>query len=665
MGRLRKRSPSCRRSAQALRNASSIPSTSDVDDVSLHQSHEGPVTLPASRRLLKEVAIPAVVPSKFQALRQIARTRGSPTSSRSSMASPSGPRTSSVEYETPGTSAVPTPSTTLFSKTRRSSRNAIAGRSGKRKRQATPASEDGAVSSVAADARLARELQEEEYMGNSSFSSYKRARTGRATRNGTGYEEDEEEVDDTEEADALTDLSDLESVYSIPQDLPSIGKPRPKTVEKSIQTTQRRLPVRAAKVGAQNAIAANDDNSDHLSPVTSDADDDFGDNESTFSEARASTVPEVDGVIHLIDGTDSDDEADEAFPALSSRAGRTLSIRGRRYHLENLHEHIERRRRDRKQRERARLEKAHPEITTMWEVLAKTPIIPRVPAPQPDSISRKLKGFQLEGLNWMIKQEQTHYRGGLLGDEMGMGKTIQAVSLIMSDFPAKNPTLVIVPPVALLQWSKEIDDYTNGKLKVLVFHGQKSKGYSVKDLKQYNVIMISYQSLESLYRKETKGWTRGDNIVKEDSPMHAIHFHRLILDEAHSIKQRTTGVAKACFALKGTYKWCLSGTPVQNRIGEFFSLLRFLEVRPFADYFCKKCPCSQLHWSLDEDHKCSHCAHSGAEHVSVFNQELLNPIIQNQDPALRTEALDKLKMITDRIMLRRMKKDHTTSMVSI
>ena len=69
---------------------------------------------------------------------------------------------------------------------------------------------------------------------------------------------------------------------------------------------------------------------------------------------------------------------------------------------------------------------------------------------------------------------------------MGMGKTIQAVSLIMSDYPQKEPTLVVVPPVALLQWSSEIGEYTDGKLNVLVYHGQNSKikNMKVKDLKK-------------------------------------------------------------------------------------------------------------------------------------------------------------------------------------
>ena len=121
-------------------------------------------------------------------------------------------------------------------------------------------------------------------------------------------------------------------------------------------------------------------------------------------------------------------------------------------------------------------------------------------------------------------------------------------------------------------------------------------------------------------------------------------------------------VAKACFALNADHKWCLSGTPVQNRIGEFFSLLRFLQIRPFACYFCKACKCAELHWEQDESKSCKSCKHTGFQHVSVFNQELLNPITQNEDIELRREALRKLRLVTDRIMLRRMKRDHTASM---
>ena len=318
----------------------------------------------------------------------------------------------------------------------------------------------------------------------------------------------------------------------------------------------------------------------------------------------------------------------------------------------------------RQKRERKKLEKSHPEIITMWSDLQNINPIKPVAAKQPEGINRKLKAFQLEGLDWMIKQEKSQWKGGLLGDEMGMGKTIQAVSLIMSDWPAKAPTLVLVPPVALMQWQSEITDYTSGKLKVLVYHtsaNPKCKLLTVKDLKKYDVIMCSYAGLENMYRKQYKGWNRNDGIVKEDSILHSIKYHRLILDEAHSIKSRTASVAKACFALEADYKWCLSGTPVQNRIGEFFSLLRFLQVMPFACYFCKNCKCRELHWSQNEQKMCTSCKHSGFNHVSVFNQEILNPIT-GDDAEKRKEGLDKLRLITDRIMLRRMKRDYTSSM---
>ena len=93
-------------------------------------------------------------------------------------------------------------------------------------------------------------------------------------------------------------------------------------------------------------------------------------------------------------------------------------------------------------------------------------------------------------------------------------------------------------------------------------------------------------------------------IVKEKSPLHQIHWNRIVvwpsahyitlhtlipeqLDEAHNIKERSTNTAKAAFELKANYRWCLSGTPLQNRVGELYSLVRFLGGDPFSYYFCK------------------------------------------------------------------------------
>jgi DNA repair protein RAD16 len=458
----------------------------------------------------------------------------------------------------------------------------------------------------------------------------------------------------------VSDISDDDEPIVV-----SRGK-KAKPILSSIRKTSTTLPPpRKASYKARKSIAAleigDDDDESELSIHTSDGSDfeDDPDDDMPLSKRRQSVSALSSLDSSALSTPQSDTFQQAAGRAQAVAASRRAARRARPDLAARMASHMDRR----KLARRLKLENAHPGIKTMWDDLQKVAILETQMAEQPESITRRLKGFQLEGLSWMIRQEKTQFKGGLLGDEMGMGKTIQAVSLIMSDYPAKDPTLVLVPPVALMQWSNEISDYTSGKLKVLVVHNTnaKSRNLTPRIIRSYDVVMMSYNSLESMFRKQEKGWTRGDTITKEDSPIHTVKFHRLILDEAHSIKTRTTGVAKACFALKGKYKWCLSGTPVQNRIGEFFSLLRFLEVRPFADYFCERCKCAELHWTIDKDHKCTMCSHSATEHRSVFNEELLNPIT-GDSMNLRSEAMDKLHMITARVMLRRLKKDHTSSM---
>ncbi|KAK7710924.1 DNA repair protein rad16 [Botryosphaeria dothidea] len=597
-----------------------VQNSSDLEDDDLDASQK--------TGTLKEVAIMSAARSTRSSAKKAAPTESSLDSTS---------RDNSAEIETPATSYSNTPAPSTGAKRTRSTRLS----------QATKV--NGTTSN---DEELARALQEEEYGGG----SFKK----------TKLEINDSEDDDDDDQSwnpfkpAVKD-SDDEVLSNAPSDLSAEDflplAPTSKGKGKAQPRKATTLPTRTRAAPSKGKATVADSESDAVSLSVEDSEDDFVDSE-------------------ILDEDDEDDDSED-IPLIAqqrSSVAQAPSAKKAKYTAVHLTQEekddlnaelalIVDPTQRRKKRHRDKFERSHPELKTMWKDLERIPIIKPTPAPQPPSISRKLKSFQLEGLDWMIKQEKTPYKGGLLGDEMGMGKTIQAVSLIMSDYPAKAPTLVLVPPVALMQWSNEINDYTDGKLKVLVYHGSnaKSKKLTVKELRQYDVIMISYNSLESLHRKQIKGWTRGDEIVKEASPIHAIEYHRLILDEAHSIKQRQTGVAKACFALKGKYKWCLSGTPVQNRIGEFFSLLRFLEVRPFADYFCKQCSCAQLHWSLDKDFKCSECRHAGAQHLSVFNQELLNPIT-GDNPHLRKNALEKLHMITARIMLRRLKRDYTSSM---
>ena len=573
------------------------------------------------------------------------------------------------DYETPGTSTAVTPAETFGSKRSGRTNTSKAGatsralelrtstnaRGSSKRRRATHADSDD-DSDEDADTKLARRLQEEEYAAEPFTKRPKLQKLAPKAflDSPTIKNSDPLDLSDSEDEIPLAKIrrrvtvkaESVDEILTSPSDL--FSSPRGGHRRQAASTSASRL---------SNIFKLDDDDdSSAIASVTAtDQSSNFDDDEESAIMSDASLIEE------LAELSDGQPEASTrtARPARQAPAPRRRFRRGRRT---GQSWDPAKRRAD---RERAKLEKAHPEIKTMWDDLREKQPIQPIQAEQPAGISRKLKTFQLEGLNWMMRQEQSEFAGGLLGDEMGMGKTIQAVSLIMSDYPAKNPTLVVVPPVALMQWQAEINAYTSGKLKVLVYHvsaNPKCKLMTTKDLKKYNVIMVSYSSLESMYRKENKGWNRNDGIVKEDSILHALTFHRIILDEAHSIKQRTTGVAKACFALMGKYKWCLSGTPVQNRIGEFFSLLRFLEVIPFACYFCKQCECKELHWSQNENKMCTHCNHSGFNHVSVFNQEILNPITSGDTKLKRQVGFDKLRLITDRIMLRRMKRDHTSSM---
>ncbi len=604
--------------------------------------------------VLKEVAIPA---DSLQRVQQ-GPNGSSRTSSLSINSALSSIKDQSSECETPGTSVAVTPAESIFKAPSRTSGQKSkpkktdllskeeSNSTGKRKRNSS-----GADALLDDDALLAKALQEEEY-AKDDVQPVK----GRKCRQALLDDSDEDMENTYEKPKSLFNVSDNESGSL--SDLKAGPSPRKR---RKLAGGRFSLPSRPSRDQARRSIKEKADAGIQDS-------DDSAMSESTF------TISDNDLEISEDDMVDSDDVSRAASaqpptaqpptaPKRVTKSKVTGGAASRAFYAYRARL-AERLGSMRAARERISLEKAHPEIQSMWETLESVATIVPEQAEQPKAITRKLKSFQLEGLSWMMKQESSQWKGGLLGDEMGMGKTIQAVSLIMSNYPAKSPSLVVVPPVALMQWQNEINEYTDGKLKVLVYHNsnQHVKNMTMEELISYDVIMISYSGVESIHRKEVKGWNREDGIIKENSMIHAIHYHRLILDEAHSIKSRTTGVAKACFALKADYKWCLSGTPVQNRIGEFFSLLRFLEVRPFACYFCKVCPCAELHWSQDEKKKCIKCGHTGFQHVSIFNQELLNPITQGQNNALRKEGLGKLRLITDRIMLRRMKRDYTASL---
>lgn len=295
----------------------------------------------------------------------------------------------------------------------------------------------------------------------------------------------------------------------------------------------------------------------------------------------------------------------------------------------------------------------HPQLRSVFPDLQSAVVPAPERAPQPPGLKIKLLPFQLEGLHWLKRQENSKYRGGVLSDEMGMGKTIQMIALIMDDLE-RSPTLVVAPTVALMQWKNEIEEHTGGALKVYIFHGA-NRTNDLADLKDYQVVLTTYSVLESVYRLQAYGFRRKTGLKKERSVLHNVDFYRVVLDEAHNIKDRQSSTAKAVNELRAQKRWCLSGTPLQNRIGEMYSLIRFLDVEPFSGYYCIKCDCNSKRWRFSDNMHCDHCGHVMMQHRSFFNHFMLKNIQQFGAEGPGYEAFQRIQLLLKSIMLRRTK----------
>ncbi|MCJ1337976.1 hypothetical protein MMC09_003260 [Bachmanniomyces sp. S44760] len=219
-----------------------------------------------------------------------------------------------------------------------------------------------------------------------------------------------------------------------------------------------------------------------------------------------------------------------------------------------------------------------------------------------DGLNVKLLPHQVEGVEWMTdrevgakKKNGIKPKGGILADDMGLGKTIQSIALILSnprptvsigdnEDARKLPesvgrgTLVVAPLALIKQWEAEIKNRVSDshKLRVCVHHGPQRTKY-ISDLKKYDVVITTYQILVS----EHGSPSATENVPKVGCC--GIHWYRVILDEAHTIKNRNAKATQACYALRSEFRWCLTGTPMQNNLDELQSLIKFLRIKPYDD----------------------------------------------------------------------------------
>ncbi|MEP4077838.1 DEAD/DEAH box helicase [Haloferula sp.] len=208
-------------------------------------------------------------------------------------------------------------------------------------------------------------------------------------------------------------------------------------------------------------------------------------------------------------------------------------------------------------------EKFHPpaKLTHLIESLTKTSSGSRSEKLEvPSGIQAELRDYQKEGYNW-LQFLTKHDLNGILADDMGLGKTLQTITHILSEKESGRaqgkPTLVVAPTSVVPNWYAEIKRFAPA-LSVLILDGPQRKKY-FRSIPHADVILTSFALLQ-----------------RDIEKLKAYTYHLAILDEAQYIKNPNAKVAKAACELDARHRLCLSGTPVENHLGELWSLMRFL-----------------------------------------------------------------------------------------
>ncbi len=222
----------------------------------------------------------------------------------------------------------------------------------------------------------------------------------------------------------------------------------------------------------------------------------------------------------------------------------------------------------------------------------------------PTNLQAQLRPYQQRGFSWMYRNAQIGF-GSVLADDMGLGKTLQVIAIILKfkqeGLLEKKKALVVAPTGLLTNWQAEVHKFAPS-LQTAIYHGSQR---DLKKLKDFDMLLTSY------------GIARSDAILLKKKK-----WQTVIIDEAQNIKNPHTAQTKAIKSIKADTFIAMSGTPVENRLSEFWSIM---------DY--------------------SNRGFLGSQ--KEFADTYANPIEQLNDK----ETADKLKMVSSPFLMRRLKTD--------
>jgi SNF2 family DNA or RNA helicase len=184
-----------------------------------------------------------------------------------------------------------------------------------------------------------------------------------------------------------------------------------------------------------------------------------------------------------------------------------------------------------------------------------------------------IEPYQPQGIQWMLQRETTPMRlfeenmpfGGIVADEVGLGKTILSIGVMLGNYLPR--TLIILPKSLICQWEAQINTFCDN-LTVHVIR-KSSDTIQLFDHEQGHVYLIS-QSLLNLR-----------NSVVGSSVVHNVHWNRIIVDEAHMLRNCKSKLYESCALLKSDIRWALTATPVMNRMIDYVNIMNWIGVSKF------------------------------------------------------------------------------------
>lgn len=225
---------------------------------------------------------------------------------------------------------------------------------------------------------------------------------------------------------------------------------------------------------------------------------------------------------------------------------------------------------------------------------------------EPPSLKDTMRGYQRNGYRW-LRMLESYGLGGILADDMGLGKTLQVLAVLLAARQeGKKGTALVVSPASLVyNWGEEIRAFTPQLSYCFIAGGQEERREKLSHYRDYDILITSYD----LLKRDIENY--------ED-----IEFDYQIIDEAQYIKNHTTAAAKAVKAVKSSTRYALTGTPIENRLSELWSIFDFLMPGYLYGY-------------------------------DVFRSDFESPIVRNEDQG----ALERLQRMTAPFILRRMKEN--------